>query len=397
MACRENSDQVTNRATIRGPVTELTDEELHRQALVIDAHADTLQLILDDGLDLAKGSERLEIDLPKAKTGGLDALFFSIWVDPRLYRGEQAVARAFSLINALKNQADRHADKIAIATSAAAIDRAERDGKLAALMGIEGGHALNGSVQNLYGLFDAGARYLTVTWSNTNELGDSSGDLTSPTVKHHNGLTDFGRQVIAEMNRMGMIVDISHVSDQTFCDVMKITKSPVIASHSCARALCSHKRNMTDDMLRAVASNGGVVCINFYPLFLDNGFAREKDTVDSALGSKYAAIDEEFKDNPVKASLERDRVQRMFLSETDSVSYERIVDHIEYVIKVAGEDHVGLGSDFDGIPATPRGMKTVADLPNLTRALRRRGHSDDIIRKILGGNVMRVCRAVMTC
>ena len=395
MACQENLNPATDHPTAGGPIPKLTDEELHRQALVIDAHADTLQLILDDGLDLAEGSERLEIDLPKAKIGGLDALFFSIWVDPRLYRGEQAVVRAFSLINALKNQTERHAEEIEIASSAAAIDRIQREGKLAALMGIEGGHALNGSVENLYGLFDAGARYLTVTWSNTNELGDSSGDLNSPTIKHHNGLTEFGRQVVAEMNRIGMIVDISHVSDQTFYDVMKITKHPVIASHSCARELCNHKRNMTDDMLRTVADNGGVVCINFYPLFLDNGFARQKDSVDSALRSKYQAIDQEFKDDPVKASLERDRIQRIFLSETDSVSYERIVDHIEYVIKIAGEDHVGLGSDFDGIPATPTGMKTVADLPNLTRGLRLRGHSDDIIRKILGGNVMRVCREVL--
>src|SRR6185369_2899409 len=190
--------------------------------------------------------------------------------------------------------------------------------------------------------------------------------------------------------------DISHVSDQTFYDVMKITKSPVIASHSCARVLCSHKRNMTDDMLRTVAENGGVICINFYPLFLDNGFAKQKNDVDSALNSRYEEIDREFKDNPVQASIERDRIQRISLSETDSVSYERIVDHIEHVIKVAGEDHVGLGSDFDGIPATPRGMKTVAELPNLTRALRRRGHHDDIIRKILGGNVMRVCQEVLS-
>ncbi|HZS45445.1 MAG TPA: dipeptidase [Blastocatellia bacterium] len=375
---------------------KLTDEELHRQALVIDTHADTLQLVLDEKLDLAEGSDKLEIDLPKAAVGGLKALFFSIWVDPKLYSGQKAVDRAFGLIGALKTQAERHPDSIEIATTATGIERAVKSGKLAALMGVEGGHALNGNIENLYRLHNEGARYLTITWSNTNELGDSSGDLKSPSIKHHGGLTEMGRRVVSEMNRIGMIVDISHVSDQTFNDVLGITTKPVIASHSCARALCDHPRNLTDDMLTSVARNRGVVCINFYPLFLDNGFRKQKDEVDTSLKEEYRAIDEHSPDDPIRASSEKDRLQRKFLAKTESISYERIVDHIEYVIKIAGEDHVGLGSDFDGIPATPRGMRSVADLPKLTKELRHRGHRDETIRKILGGNVMRVCREVIS-
>jgi len=374
---------------------ELTDAELHSQALVIDTHADTLQLVLDEKLDLALGSDKLEIDLPKARIGGLKALFFSIWVDPKLYSGERAVDRAFNLIAALKDQAERHPDSIEIATTASKVESVVKDGKFAALMGVEGGHAMNGKIENLYRLYDEGARYLTITWSNTNELGDSSGDLKSPKISHHGGLSDFGRHVVGEMNRMGMIVDISHVSDQTFNDVMEMTTSPVIASHSCARSLCDHPRNLTDDMLRSVAGNGGVVCINFYPLFLDDGFRKEKKTVDDALKDTYDDIDRRCSNDPVLATIEKDRIQRQFLSKTESVSYERIVDHIEYVINIAGEDHVGLGSDFDGIPAKPRGMRSVADLPKLTRELRHRGNSDECIRKILGGNVMRVMKEVM--
>lgn len=384
-----------NTSIVNAPAEMLTDEELHQQALVIDTHADTLQLVLDEGLDLAAGSDKFEIDLPKAKVGGLDALFFSIWVDPKLYKGEQAVTRAFNLIDALKSQAKRHPDLIALATSPTDIVHSERAGKLAALMGVEGGHALNGKIENLYRLYDEGARYMTLTWSNTNEIGDSSGDLGSPTIKHHGGLTEFGQFVVREMNRLGMIVDISHVSDQTFYDALKITTKPVIASHSCARALCKHPRNLTDDMLQAVAENNGVVCINFYPLFLDDGFKRQKQNVDGGLESQYQSINARYADDPIRASQECDRVQRQFLAKTDSVPYERIVDHIEYVIKVAGPDHVGLGSDFDGIPATPRGMRSAADLPKLTKELRNRGCGDEIIRKILGGNVMRVFREVV--
>jgi membrane dipeptidase len=335
------------------------------------------------------------VSLEKAHRGNLGAEFFSIWVDPETNQGHFA-QHTFDLIDSVYEQAARHPDRMMMAFSAADIERAHKEHKLAALMGIEGGHSIENDMHLLRDYYRLGVRYMTLSWSNTNEWADSSGDMDDPKIRHHDGLTDFGKQVVLEMNRLGMMVDISHVADKTFWDAIATTKAPVIASHSSARALVDAPRNMTDDMLRAVAKNGGVVDVNFYSGFVDADFrkamaAQEKD---------QAAAIKQYVDS-LKAQgravnyIEINRIEREWMAKIPRPAFKSLIDHIDHVAKVAGIDHVGLGSDFDGVSgATPRGMDSAADLPRITQALLDRGYSAGDIKKILGGNVLRVFRQV---
>ena len=253
--------------------TAQTAQVIHRSAIVIDAHADTPQRFLDDTYDIGSNdpNDHEFISLDKARAGNLGAEFFSIFVDPVKNQGHFA-KRTLELIDSVYEQAERHPDRMMMAASAEDIERAHRDHKFAALMGIEGGHSIENDLRLLDDFYRLGVRYMTLTWNNSNEWADSSGDLQDTTIQHHNGLTDFGRRVVLEMNRLGMMVDISHVADKTFWDTIATSRSPVIASHSSARALIDNQRNLTDDMLRAVAKNGGVVNVNFFAIFLDNKF-----------------------------------------------------------------------------------------------------------------------------
>jgi membrane dipeptidase len=289
-------------------------------------------------------------------------------------------------------QAERHPDRMMMAFSVADIKRAHQQRKLAALMGIEGGHAIENDLRLLDNFYRLGVRYMTLTWSNTNEWADSSGDVTDPKIGHHNGLTDFGKQVVLEMNRLGMMVDISHVSDKTFYDTVAVSRAPVIASHSCARALSDHPRNMTDDMLRAVTKNNGVVMVNFYSAFVDENYrkaadAQKKDR-DAAVGAFVA--ERKAQGKPVSYA-EYDQVQRAWAAKIPRPPFNSLIDQFDHIAKVAGVDHVGLGSDFDGVSgATPEGINSAADLPKISQALLDRGYSAEDIRKILGGNLLRV-------
>jgi len=263
-------------------------------------------------------------------------------------------------------------------------------------MGIEGGHSIENDIRLLRDYYRLGVRYMTVTWSNTNEFADSSGDIDDAKVEHHNGLTDHGKDVIREMNRLGMMVDISHVADKTFWDVIETTKAPVIASHSSARALVNHPRNMTDEMLKAVAKNGGVVQVNFYSAFLDEDFRKaseaqkkDRDAAENAYIEKQKAAGKPI----VYADI--DRIDREWNAKIPRPPFHVLIDHIDHIAKVAGIDHVGLGSDFDGVSgATPQGIDSAADLPKITQALLDRGYTAVQIQKILGGNLLRVFRQV---
>jgi membrane dipeptidase len=276
------------------------------------------------------------------------------------------------------------------------IERAHQQKKLAALMGIEGGHAIENDLRLLDNFYRLGVRYMTLTWSNTNEWADSSGDVTDPKIEHHNGLTDFGKQVVLEMNRLGMMVDISHVADKTFYDAVAVSRAPVIASHSCARALSDHPRNMTDDMLRAVTKNNGVVMVNFYSAFVDENYRKAADTQKKDRDAAVDAFVAERKaqGKPVSYA-EYDQVQRAWAAKIPRPPFKSLIDQFDHIAKVAGVDHVGLGSDFDGVSgATPEGIDSAADLPKITQALLDRGYSAGDIRKILGGNLLRVFRDV---
>jgi membrane dipeptidase len=382
-------------------ITKISPEarRIHDSAIVIDTHADTPQRFIDEHFDIGSVTpvSQGNVDLQKARQGNLGAEFFSIWVDPQTSAGRYT-QRALDLIDAVYQQAARHPDQMVMAFSAEDIVRA-RTGphkRLAALMGVEGGHAIEGDIRVLRDFYRLGARYMTLTWSNTNELGDSSGDINDPKVQHHNGLTSFGKQVVLEMNGLGMMVDISHVADKTFWDTMAVTKAPVIASHSSARALVNAPRDMTDDMLRAVAKNGGVVDVNFYSAFDDENFrnaeAAQHKEVEAAT-EQYIAK-QKAAGKPVNY-MEVDHIQREYLAKIPRPPLKSMIDQIDHIAKVAGIDHVGLGSDFDGVSgALPQGMDSVADLPKITQALLDRGYKPEDIKKILGGNLLRVFRQV---
>ena len=370
---------------------------IHDSALIVDTHADTPQRFLDEGFDIGSTdpNDIGHISLDKARRGNLGAEFFSIWVDPETNHGHFA-QHTFDLIDSVYEQAARHPDRMMMAFSVADIERAHKEHKLAALMGIEGGHSIESDMHLLRDYYRLGVRYMTLSWSNTNEWADSSGDINDAKVQHHNGLTDFGKHVVLEMNRMGMMVDISHVADKTFWDAIATTKAPVIASHSSARALVDAPRNMTDDMLRAVAKNGGVVQVNFYSGFLDQNFrnANEAQVKDQAVAIQKYLDSLRAQGKPVNY-IERNRIEREWTAKIPRPPFKSLIDHIDHIAKVAGVDHVGLGSDFDGVSgATPAGIDSAADLPKITQALLDRGYSADDIRKILGGNILRVFRQV---
>ena len=371
--------------------------QIHNSALVVDTHADTPQRFLDDGFDIGSTdpNDKGDISLDKAKRGNLGAEFFSIWVDPETNQGRFA-KHTFDLIDSVYEQAARHPDRMMMAFSPNDIDRAHKEHKLAALMGIEGGHSIENDIHLLRDYYRLGVRYMTLSWSNTNEWADSSGDIDDLKVLHHNGLTDFGKQVVLEMNRLGMMVDISHVADKTFWDAIATTKAPVIASHSSARALVDAPRNMTDDMLKAVAKNGGVVQVNFFSGFVDENFrkAMMAQAKDQAAAIQKYTDDLKAQGKPVDY-VEIDRMEREWMAKIPRPPLKSLIDHIDHIAKVAGVDHVGLGSDFDGVSgATPAGIDSAADLPKITQALLDRGYTADDIRKILGGNLMRVFREV---
>jgi len=366
---------------------------IHDSAIIVDTHADTPQRFLDEGFDIGSTdpNDIGHISLDKAKRGNLGAEFFSIWVDPEVNQGHFA-KHTFDLIDSVYEQAARHPDRMMMAYSVADIERAHREHKLAACMGIEGGHSIENDIHLLRDYYRLGVRYMTLSWSNTNEWADSSGDIDDPKVQHHNGLTDFGKQVVLEMNRMGMMVDISHVADKTFWDAIATSKAPVIASHSSARALTNAPRNMTDEMLQAVAKNGGVVQVNFFNGFIDENFRKAAEAQKPEIEAAKQKYVEQLKSEGKEVNyIEIDRIEREWMAKLPRPPLSALIDHIDHIAKVAGVDHVGLGSDFDGVSGqTPQGINSAADLPKITQALLDRGYSAEDIKKILGGNLLRV-------
>ncbi len=370
-------------------------EAVHRSAIVIDSHADTPQRFLDEHYDLADPLNGGHLNFESAKQGNLGAEFFSIWVEPDLYKGHY-VQRTLELIDSVYLQAEKHPDKMRMAFSPADIETAHREGKLAALMGIEGGHSIDNSLALLRDYYRLGVRYMTLTWSNSNGWADSSGDINDPDVPHtKEGLSEFGKDVVYEMNRLGMMIDVSHVADKTFYRTLILSRAPVIASHSSSRALCKAPRNMTDDMLRALSNNDGVVMVNFFSAFLSEDFRKAWDAQkpERQAAEKAALAEAKRKGNGETYGVEA-RVDKEFAAKIPRPPFSILIDHIDHMVKVAGIDHVGLGSDFDGIPSTPEGIDSAADLPKITAALMQRGYSAEDCRKILGGNFLRVFRQV---
>jgi membrane dipeptidase len=384
------------------PSKTLSPGGLHRSALVIDTHADTPQRFVDEHFDLADPLQGGQLNLESAKKGNLGAEFFSIWVDPAQYKGQYA-RRTLELIDSVKQQVARHRDKLEFVATPAGIELAHRERKIAVLMGIEGGHSIENSIPLLRQYYALGVRYMTLTWTNSNGWADSSGDIDDASVPHtKEGLTEFGKDVVYEMNRLGMMVDISHVSDRTFFRTLVISRAPVIASHSDARALCNAPRNITDDMLRAVArsggpnSKGGVIQVNFYSGFLSQAYRDAQKALEPEMNKAVQALKDKAiaEGKPVPYD-EIEKLQRQYGDRIPRPPFSVLIDHIDHIAKVAGVDHVGLGSDFDGISGQlPEGIDSAADLPKITVALMARGYSAEECRKILGGNLLRVFREV---
>lgn len=371
---------------------------IHNSAIVVDTHADTPMRFADEGFDPGQDAGLGHWDIAKAKQGNLGVEFFSIWVEPEKYKGQYA-HRAFKEIDSVYQAVSKNPNDMVIAFSTKDIYAARRGPykRIATLMGLEGGHAIEGDMALLRDYYRLGVRYMTLTWANSSDIGQSSGDLkkdekTGKIIDP--GLTDFGRQVVTEMNRLGMMVDVSHVSDRSFYNALTMSRAPVIASHSSARALANVPRNMTDDMLIALARNGGVAMANYNCGFLSADY--------DVQAQKY------MDDHPQDVKRYRE-LHKKYLENKDAVSYREImnleaqidkavprpplsklIDHIDHMVKVAGIDHVGLGSDFDGVSCLPEGINSVADLPKITQALVERGYTENQIHKILGGNLLRV-------
>jgi membrane dipeptidase len=363
--------------------------KLHFSSIVVDTHDDTTQRFLDGKFDLGARTNTGSIDIPRMKEGGVDAIFFSIWI-PSKVTGPEAVKRALQQIDAVREQVRKHPRDIVLATTAAQIHEAKKKGQIAALMGVEGGHMINSDLAVLRKFAGLGVRYMTLTHSGNDEWADSSTDKAV-----HNGLTDFGKDVVREMNRLGMMVDISHVSDKTFADALSVSKAPMIASHSSCRAICDAPRNMTDEMMKALAAKGGVVQINYHVGFLSQEF-RDAEKANPKINAEIGQeVTKRCGDNEACQLLEGDKLTREAVEKgkLPRVGYEKIIAHIDHAVKVAGADHVGLGSDFDGANM-PFGMEDASKLPLLTEALLKKGYSESDVRKILGENTLRVMSEV---
>jgi membrane dipeptidase len=367
---------------------------LHGAAIVIDTHDDITSAILEDGFDLGHPNGKTATDLPKMRAGGITAEFFSIYVDSRFYdrpssRDGGGARRALDMIDITYQQIERHPQDLVLATSADDIRHAKQDGKIAVLMGIEGGYAIEDSLYALRDFYRLGVRYMTLTHATNNDWADSSGMGATPPKPRHHGLSGFGEEVVREMQRIGMLVDVSHVSDETIEDVLRIATAPVIASHSSARALCDAPRNLSDEELRGIAATGGVVMVNFFSGYLDSGYRTAMHAFFARHGAELAALDKKG----MKLSEIHEAALKMGAGDLPKVSLGVLIDHIEHIAKVAGVDHVGLGSDFDGVDSMPQGLEGIDGLPKITLELLRRGWSDEDVKKVLGENFLRAFAA----
>src|ERR1700674_4423709 len=360
-------------------------KKLHFSSIVLDTHDDTTQRFFSKDFDIGKRNPDGHVDIPRLREGGMNAIFFSIWIDGRIM-GPPAVQKALDQIDAVHENVRKYSKDLMFCRTAAEVREAHKQGKIAALIGVEGGHMIGNDIRVLRMFGNLGVRYMTLSHFYNDEWADSSTDKPV-----HNGLTDFGKDIVQEMNRQGMLVDISHVSDKTFYDALAVSKAPLIASHSSCRAICNHPRDMTDEMIKALAAKGGVIQINYERSFLDQAY---KDAYDKTVGGVVSSFDQETKicgdDTECLLRKVKERTDRLTAEgQLPHVSWEKIIEHIDHVVKLVGAEHVGLGSDFDGADM-PDGLEDCSKLPKITEALLRKGYSEDDIRKILGENTLRI-------
>ena len=366
---------------------------LHKSAIIVDTHEDVPEELETRWKDMGVRNTTGHTDIPRWKEGGVTAPFLAAYVSADYVKSGGSSKKALESIDLIHRIVDAHPKDLVFTDSVAGIRQAKKDGKIAILIGIEGGHAIEDSLGALSSFYRLGVRYMTLTHTNTNNWADSAGnffsaDFDPKKVAVHDGLTDLGKEVVLEMNRLGMLVDVSHVSEKTMADAIAVSKAPVFASHSSCRALSDMPRNMTDEQIQAVAGKGGVVMINFSSLFLDQKSVDAYLAARKAVQPEVAAIRERLKDDPTAADAE---VRKLYKAKVKypNADWTKIADHIERVMKVGGPQSVGLGSDFDGIDDPPVGLDDVSKLPMLTEELLRRGHSEDEVRGVLGENFLR--------
>jgi len=363
--------------------------KLHFSSIVLYTHDDTTQRFFSKTYDLAKRNSDGHIDIPSMREGGMNAIFFSIWIDGRIM-GPPAIQKALDQIDAVHENVRRNSQDLVFCRTAEDIRRAHKDGKIAALIGVEGGHMIGNDVRIVRVFFDLGVRYMTLSHFYNDEWADSSTDKPA-----HNGLTDYGKDIVREMNRQGIMVDISHVSDKTFYDALEVSKAPLVASHSSCRAICNHPRDMTDDMIRDLAKHGGVIQINYHVGFISQEFRDFEKAHPEVEKEIHDEVDKRCGNNEACKLTTGDQVVREFMQagKLPKVDWTVIVYHIDHAVKIAGADHVGLGSDFDGA-VMPLGMQDVTQIPQITDALLKKGYSESDIHKILGENTLRVLSQV---
>jgi membrane dipeptidase len=361
---------------------------VQREAIVIDTHIDTTGHLERSGWAFTDRHDPGDghVDLPRMKEGGVTGAFFAIDGLDQV-KGPEIVEPSLAGLDALRSLAERMPDKVMLCLTAADVRRAKQSGKMALLIGVEGGHMIHDSLATLRIYARLGARYMTLTHFVNTSWADSSGEPPA-----HNGLTDFGRQVVREMNRLGMMVDISHVSDKTFYDALETSTAPVFASHSSCRVLASHVRNMTDDMIKALAAKGGVIQINFHAPYLDDAYAQAAQQLQPEVVALRKELEAKYP-GPENVAKREEEIRTFQASRLPKVSWLRIVEHIDHAVKLVGADHVGIGSDMDGA-VMPEGMEDCSHLPRITEELLRRGYSEADVKKILGGNTLRVMEQV---
>ncbi|MBI4311355.1 MAG: membrane dipeptidase [Chloroflexi bacterium] len=363
--------------------------DLHFSSIVVDCHADSIERVVDKGEDIGQATGKGHLDLPRMREGNLVAEFFACFVHPDYIPERRCLRRVVDMADAVKQLCARYPQEIEPARTAADVRRIADAGKRAAILCIEGGHAIENSLAVLRTYHELGVRYMTLTWNNNNDWADGSMD-----PPRHHGLSEFGKAVVREMNRLGMLVDVSHVSEETFWDAVKTSTKPVIASHSCAWELCQHPRNLKDEQLKAVAEMGGVVCVTFAPGFVSPVFNEARVELEEHFRWQQQYLEADLIGQPEKLALAKKELQarqeEQIHREMPAVALTEVVDHIAHVARVAGVDHVGLGSDYDGTLVVPQGLEDCSKLPAITEGLLRRGFSDGDVRKVLGENVLRL-------
>jgi membrane dipeptidase len=373
------------------PVTQAQIDAITRDAFLIDTHDDVTSLTVT-GYDIATPNKTAQTDLPRMR-GFLGAEFFAIYVGAEYVKDNHSANRALQMIDTTRTDIIAgHPNDFVFATTAAEIERAHEQHKIAGLMGIEGGHAIEDSLRLLRDFYALGVRYMTLTHFNTNSWADSQGDVDDPAVAHHNGLTPFGKDVVREMNRLGMMVDISHVADKTFYDVLATSSAPVIASHSSCRAISSHTRNMTDEMIKALAAKGGTIQISFGCDFLSQRYHDASKPIMAELRPRF--MDAMKIEDGVAREAAINKIEEEATAKLPPATLADVVAHIDHAVQIGGIDHVGIGTDFDGVGCVPKDLDSYNKFPALTRALLEKGYSAADIKKIYGGNLLRVMHAV---